>query len=118
MPQIDIAKFKQQLITKREEILSLKETRDNAQATVELDQSCVGRLSRMDALQQQAMAQASQTSIDKLLKGIEAALVRCDQGDFGICEMCDEPIAPKRLEFDPTVTHCIHCAEAIENGTR
>lgn len=114
MDDKEIERFKQRLLSKREDILALNDTRKSAQSTVELDQSRVGRLSRMDALQQQAMAQASQNSIDRSLKAIEAALLRCDHGHFGFCEECDEPIAPKRLEYDPTVTCCIRCAEELE----
>lgn len=114
MSDIDTEYFRQLLLKKRDEILALNDIRKNAQSTVELDQSRVGRLSRMDALQQQAMAQASQHNIDRSLKAIEAALLRCDQNTFGYCEECDEPIVIKRLEFDPTVTCCIQCAEEQE----
>ena len=81
-----------------------------ATATVVLDQSSVGRLSRMDALQGQAMAQASQRRRVDQLKRIAAALVRMDSGDFGYCLDCDEEIAPGRLASDPAVTLCVECA--------
>jgi len=83
-------------------------------AVVELDQSKVGRLSRMDAMQAQAMAQASSQRRESMLKKITAALQRIDDGSFGICRSCEEPINPKRLEFDPTVLLCIDCASEAE----
>ena len=81
-----------------------------ATATVVLDQSSVGRLSRMDALQGQAMAQASQRRRVDQLRRIAAALARIDSGDYGYCLDCDEEIAPGRLAGDPAVTLCIECA--------
>lgn len=82
---------------------------------VELDQAKVGRLSRMDAMQAQAMAQASAGRREQMLRRIDAALIRIDNDDYGNCQECDEPINPKRLEFDPTVTLCITCASKAES---
>jgi len=113
-PDIDIAHFRSLLLQNREELISLEETRNAATATVTLDQSCVGRLSRMDAMQQQAMAQSSRQRADVTLKRIEAALGRCDNGSYGYCLDCGEPIDQRRLEFDPVATLCIGCAEARE----
>lgn len=77
---------------------------------VELDQSKVGRLSRIDAMQAQAMAKATGQRREATLQRITAALKRIDNGEFGICLKCDEPINPKRLDFDPTVQLCVACA--------
>jgi DnaK suppressor protein len=77
---------------------------------VELDQQSVGRLSRMDALQNQAMAQAESTRrhIDKTR--ILAALDRIEKGTFGICPDCEEDVNMKRLNFDPAIALCLDCA--------
>lgn len=109
---IDVEHFRKRLLQLREEISTLTETRNQSTATVKLDQSSVGRLSRMDALQQQAMAQSTQQRAEATLQRIEAALKRCDDGSYGFCLDCDEPIAPRRLEFDPTALRCVQCAEA------
>lgn len=82
----------------------------DGQAVVQLDQQSVGRLSRMDALQNQAMAKAQQARRDSEAAGLRAALTRIEDGDFGWCEECGEPIAPRRLELNPAVTRCIGCA--------
>ena len=108
----DIPHFRARLLHAREAIASMQEARDASAATVELDQSSVGRLSRMDALQQQAMAQNGQQRAALALRRIEAALRRCDEGDYGSCLDCDDPIDPRRLELDPAATLCIACAEA------
>lgn len=80
------------------------------QSVVTLDQQSVGRLSRMDALQSQAMAKATQQRRDGERSGLVAALARLDDGEFGYCEDCGDDIARKRLELNPTVTRCINCA--------
>ena len=80
------------------------------QKTVTLDQQSVGRLSRMDALQSQAMAKATQARRDAQARALQAALQRLDEGEFGYCEDCGDDIAPARLDFDPSVTRCISCA--------
>jgi DnaK suppressor protein len=67
-------------------------------------------------MQAQAMAQASGHRRNATLRRISAALQRIDDGEYGSCLECDEPINPKRLEFDPTVRLCIDCASKLENG--
>ncbi len=79
-------------------------------APVELDPSRVGRLSRMDAIQSQAVAADSQRRRKLELTRVRAALTRLDAGEWGACLECGEPIAPKRLEHDPSVFKCIECA--------
>ena len=80
------------------------------QRTVELDQQSVGRLARMDALQNQAMAQAGGRRRDLMAKRIAAALQRLDEGSYGDCLDCGEEIADARLAQDPTAPLCISCA--------
>lgn len=84
----------------------------DSQSVVALDQQAVGRLSRMDALQAQAMAKANQTRRDSRKRALHAALRRLEiEGEaFGFCQACGEPIARKRLDFDPSVIICIRCA--------
>lgn len=77
---------------------------------VELDQQSVGRLSRMDAMQQQEMAQAEARRRTSDLARIEIALNRVAEGEYGWCAECGEAIAYKRLEIDPAAHLCIGCA--------
>jgi len=81
---------------------------------VELDQSRVGRLSRMDAMQQQAMAQAAARLAGLERQRIESALKRIDAGEYGYCIVCGEEIVEGRLRFDPSVPTCITCARKTE----
>ena len=78
--------------------------------TVELDQQSVGRLSRMDALQRQALAQATQRRRLARRVRIKAALARIEEGEFGFCQDCGEPIPQARLMLDATLPNCIECA--------
>lgn len=77
---------------------------------VMLDQSRIGRLSRMDALQVQAMAEAQERRRRAERQRIETALERLADGTWGLCTECGEEIAEARLDFDPTVALCIRCA--------
>lgn len=79
-------------------------------APVSLDQESVGRLSRMDAIQVQAMALAAERRRQAEKDRIAAALRRLDEGDFGWCTACGEEIAEGRLEHDPSAALCISCA--------
>ena len=83
-----------------------------SQRPVELDQTRVGRLSRMDALQAQAMSIETERRRQIELRRIESALQRIAGGDFGYCVNCGEPIAGKRLDLDPTTPNCLDCASA------
>lgn len=110
-----LADCRRRLVELRAELEGVAETGEESAATVELDQSKVGRLSRMDAMQAQAMAQASAGRRQATLRRIEAALVRLSTGDFGNCAECGEAINPRRLEFDPTTVSCIDCASKAED---
>tara|TARA_R110002094_G_scaffold210773_1_gene181183 strand:- start:1573 stop:1890 length:318 start_codon:yes stop_codon:yes gene_type:complete len=79
------------------------------QKTVTLDQQAVGRLSRMDALQNQAMAQAQARRRAVERQRIHAALKRIGEGDYGYCTDCGEAIAPARIAADPAIPRCRDC---------
>lgn len=83
-------------------------------APVTLQQDSVGRLSRMDAMQQQAMAQAQERRRHAERARIAAALQRVDDGDWGYCVHCGEEIAARRLQHDPSVPRCVTCASGEE----
>lgn len=77
---------------------------------VELDQQSVGRLSRMDSMQVQAMAQASEQRRRMEARRIRAAITRIDEGEYGLCVTCGENISEGRLTADPVAVACIACA--------
>jgi len=98
----------------REELLLEKEHAADGTAVVELDQARLGRLSRMDEMQQQAMALELDRRREIHLKRIEGAFQRLEKGTYGVCSHCGEAIEDKRLEFDPTVFFCLRCAARSE----
>ena len=110
----NINSFKNKLLDLQQALSDLNQTGKDAATTVELDQSRVGRLSRMDALQGQAMSQALNQRRQIELKKISSALQRIESDDYGCCVKCGEDIATKRLELDPAAPLCIQCAEAAE----
>ena len=96
--------------------MDLEKTTNDAAKTVELDQSRVGRLSRMDALQGQAMSLELKRRRQIEIQKINAALKRIEEDEFGFCLNCDEDISIKRLQLDPASPLCITCAEISERS--
>ncbi len=87
-------------------------------ATVELDQQSVGRLSRMDEIQRQAMAKSGRRSLEVRLQQVRAALATLERGDYGICRECEEPIGYARLKARPETPFCLDCQGAREDTRR
>jgi len=110
----EIEIIKNRLLQLQQELQDLKETGEVAASVVELDQTSVGRLSRMDALQGQAMSKETGRRRQLELQKIAGALRRVDSGDYGYCLSCDEQIARERLALDPGATLCIDCANKKE----
>ena len=107
---IDLDKARERLGAKRAELEALSREAEEARATVALDQQSVGRLSRMDAMQGQAMAEATERRRRLDLQRIEMAERRLSEGDYGYCTGCDEPIPDGRLAIDPMAERCVRCA--------
>lgn len=111
---VDHAEFRRRLET---ELAHVRETLAQAgvsAGTVTLDQSSVGRLSRMDALQQQAMAAQAQERLRIRVRRIEAALDRVQAGTFGACCQCGGAVEPERLQLDATTVCCGDCQKQRE----
>ncbi len=107
---IDIQKARERLANKQSEIEKQSEMSKEARVTVELDQQAVGRLSRMDAMQQQAMAEAQERTRRLELQRIEMAHRRISDGEYGYCIECEAEIPDGRLAIDPMAERCINCA--------
>ncbi|WP_316775114.1 TraR/DksA family transcriptional regulator [Sedimentitalea todarodis] len=110
MNDADIARYTAQIEQMLQRLSKDNELGREGQAVVSLDQQSVGRLSRMDALQNQAMAKAQQHRRDQQRQRLLAALRRIDEEEFGYCIDCGTEIAAQRLDLDPTVFKCISCA--------
>ncbi len=110
MKDADIAYFRDLLLKRQDELRTDSGASAEKRKPVELDQQSVGRLSRQDALQQQAMQNAQEARRNAELKKIDVALVRINESEFGYCAECGEEIARARLEIDPTIARCVTCA--------
>jgi DnaK suppressor protein len=69
----------------------------------------IGRLSRVDAMQQQSMLAANRVAAQRRRQQVEAALRRVEDGDYGDCASCGDEIDPRRLEARPEAPLCVVC---------
>ncbi|HEX6142611.1 MAG TPA: TraR/DksA C4-type zinc finger protein [Geminicoccaceae bacterium] len=109
---LDLEAIRRRLEAERDELQESSEHSEAARRPVTLDQPSLGRLSRMDALQDQAMALATEERRQRRRQRIGAALERLERDEYGLCVRCGEEIGPKRLELDPSVPTCLACADA------
>jgi DnaK suppressor protein len=111
-----IEQLRQLLVAQQSELENLLNSVHSGTQTVTLDQQSVGRISRIDALQQQQMAIANQQQASAQLRSIEQALRRIDaDNDYGLCAECGETIAYARLQAQPNASLCIGCQSASES---
>ncbi len=114
MPEPNLEAMRQRYLPRlREELDTLRRASEATAAQrrpVALDQQSVGRLSRMDAIQQQAMAAAQEVRRDARIRALEAAIRRIETVDFGWCDACGDFIGERRLDLDPAIMRCRDCA--------
>lgn len=113
---MDIEKINHAITQKINDLCALQREAEYGCNTVALDQTRVGRLSRMDAMQSQAMNQAAQRRRVTQIKRLEAAVQRIDSNDYGYCEICNDLIIEGRLLLDPAAEFCVQCAEKLEQS--
>jgi DnaK suppressor protein len=103
---MNFSSIKEQLLQHRADIeRHLHET----EAAEELE--VVGRLSRANAFQARELAFQNEKRWSRELAQIDSALARIERGTYGYCALCDEAIAPGRLEANPAIPLCIKCAQ-------
>lgn len=98
------------------EVLQQLENSEADSQPVTLDQQSVGRVSRIDAIQQQQMALANREQNKNLLTAINKSFDRIDNDEYGFCLECGEPIGFKRLEVQPYAEYCLDCQSALEEN--
>lgn len=111
LTESEIAEFEARLLQHAADLANEDASSGDNRRIVELDQQSVGRLSRMDALQQQAMSKAQQDRRQVQQKRIQLALARIADGEFGFCTDCGDPVERRRLDLDPTTPLCLDCSK-------
>jgi DnaK suppressor protein len=97
----------------REELHSFLGASAAGSRPVGLDEP-IGRLSRMDAMQQQSMIKAGRAAAEQRLQRVDTALQRITAEEYGACLRCEEPIGFKRLKVQPDTVLCIACQSQRE----
>ena len=110
----DVAAFRDLLLARERTLIREEASGEDSVSTIELDQTRVGRLSRIEALQAQQMAKASSRRRRMERGRIAAALKRIDDGEYGYCLSCGDTIPAPRLKIDPAATQCVGCATSAE----
>lgn len=105
-------RFRPRLERMLDELLKLRDASAQNREAVQLDQQSVGRLSRMDAMQQQQMALTADRQRQVHVDRIRRALKQIDDGEFGHCLECGNEIPEGRLDADPAAHLCVACATA------
>jgi DnaK suppressor protein len=108
------AELRTKLLTLRAELKAQMTASADGARPVELDQGAVGRVSRMDALQQQKMVEAQRVRAGIRLQQVDAALEAFGDDAYGLCRMCDDPIGFKRLQARPESPLCLPCQREVE----
>ena len=111
---IQIDELQAELLRLQDELRKLLKASKNESKPVDLG-TPIGRLSRMDAMQQQSMAQANRRGHEVRLQQITAALTLIRSDDYGLCRSCEEPISYPRLKARPESPFCLDCQSSREN---
>ena len=114
MNDAELNRFKTLLLQQRDTLMASQQLGQSATETLALDQSSVGRVSRIDAIQSQSMAIETTRLRQQQLRQITTALAMIESGDYGFCTECDAEIDVKRLSIDPAAMQCVPCASRLE----
>jgi DnaK suppressor protein len=101
------------LLTLREEIATLLEASQASTRAIEPD-AAIGRLTRIDAMQQQSMAIEERRRRQIRQQQITGALAAVELGEYGFCRRCEEPVGYRRLKARPESPFCVPCMSAFE----
>lgn len=103
------------LLTLKEQLQQQLQQAESAAEPVQLDQTLLGRVSRMDAMQQQSVALSTRKHANITLKKVLTALQAHKQGEYGYCRRCGEPIGFGRLQAQPESSLCLQCQSQIDS---
>jgi DnaK suppressor protein len=104
-----IARIRDELERARQRLERSLKLTGRAARPVELDQTSVGRLSRMDALQNQHLTKGLEARESARYAQVQEALQRIEQGTYGVCAGCERSIPFERLLVFPETLRCAAC---------
>ena len=107
------AELKGKLVAVRDELRELLAATREGTRPVDLDEP-IGRLTRMDAIQQQSMFIANRRSHEIRLQQVNQALTAIEREEYGLCRRREEPIGYKRLKARPESAYCLDCQDEID----
>ena len=105
--------LQQRLDALRAELKAMLQATREGTRPVALDEP-IGRLTRMDAMQQQSMSKATRQQTDLRLRQVEQSLRLVVRGEYGLCRRCEDPIGYARLSARPESPYCLDCQDAID----
>lgn len=108
LSESEVEELASKLEALRKELESALRASKEGTAVVSLDQP-IGRVSRIDALQQQKLAQESRRKQEVRLGQVRVALAAVERDEYGYCRSCEEPIGVRRLRARPESPLCLRC---------
>jgi DnaK suppressor protein len=111
MTKTELSRFEAILNAQTIELEQLIRHRDGIRVERSADQ-----LEEIQQASERALAVCNLDRHFNHLRNVQAALRRTQEGSFGICQKCDDDIAPKRLAAVPWAQFCIRCQEAVDRS--
>ncbi len=108
---VSLDEWRGRLLALRTDIEALLAGHEEPRAQPESDQEVGDRSARAEAVLDHEMAAETTRRRHVELHRIDAALKRLEDGTFGHCVTCDQPISPERLALDPATPFCISHAK-------
>lgn len=114
-PKDPFEKFRKRLLVRQEELI-LDISRNRAVTDETVDEQAQDMVDRATSAYTREFAFSLSESDRKALLLIEQALLRIEQGTYGVCVHCQGVVQEKRLEAVPWARHCLECQELQDKG--
>ena len=113
MDKKDLAKFRKLLLEERQRLLNNSATSRKRDFTISVD-DLADESDQTSSELSQGVVFTLREKEQRMLANIDMALERMEEGTYGLCEDCEEPIGKKRLELFPTANLCVAHQEEAE----
>lgn len=109
LPPSEKTRILEQIISQLERVKKSIASLQEQTRPIPLD-GAIGRVTRMDAIQQKSMSEANLRTAEEQLHKLEEAMAKVEDPEFGLCTRCHKPIPVERLLALPGIQRCVHCA--------